>query len=207
MLYSYGWLKTMKEKKCLNAKGEPIPWFTYPAIDFLAQFDYSDKEVFEYGSGYSTLFWSKRAKNVVAVESYKEWYEKIKQEVGSNVSMLLSSNDRHEYAEQIEKYGLFDIIVIDGIGESRVLCAELAKKHLRKGGMIILDNSDLWIKSAGVLRKESGLIQIDFTGFLPIISNASSTSIFISRDFDFKHLLDHQPHKSVGQPAAQWEEA
>jgi hypothetical protein len=206
ILYKYGWLQTKKTQECYNAAKEPIPWFTYPAIDYLSQFDFSDKEVFEYGSGYSTLFWSARAKKVVAVESYPAWFEKIKAKVSDNVSLVLSSNDRQEYANQIEKFDLFDIIVIDGIGESRMLCTQVAKKHLRSGGIIILDNSDLWVQSAEKLRADPDFIQVDFTGFAPFISNASTTSIFISRNADLKPLAGMQPHKSVAQQSAQWSE-
>lgn len=206
LLYKYAWLKSRKKQECLNHEGKPIPWFSYPAIDFLSQFDFSDKDVFEYGCGNSTLFWSERAKSVVAVESFKDWYEKIKQKAGSNVELILSSNEVEEYAGQIDKFGQFDIIVIDGIGESRLRCAQLAKRKLRPGGMIILDNSDLWVKSAECLRTDSNLIQVDFTGFIALMSTATTTSLFLTRDIQLKPRLGVQPVKSIAQPAEVWNE-
>ena len=43
--------RSIDEKICLDKDGNPIPWYTYPAIEYLSQFDYSDKEIFEYGCG------------------------------------------------------------------------------------------------------------------------------------------------------------
>lgn len=97
----------------------------------------------------------------------------------------------------------FDIIVVDGTGKSRPACCEAAIRKLRRGGMIILVDSDLWQKSARILRN-SGLIQIDFTGFGPINSHVHSTSIYLDREYAFEPLNDIQPSKSVAQPAEIW---
>jgi hypothetical protein len=126
--------------------------------------------------------------------------------IGPNVELILSPSETFEYVNQIEKYGDFDIIIIDGTGDSRLPCTEMAKKHIRKGGMIILDNSDLWVDSAANLRKDDRFIQVDFTSFAPIVSNACTTSIFFTRDFRVNPLGNRQPHKSVAQPAEQWRE-
>ena len=31
--------RSMNEKVCLDRDGNPIPWYTYPAIEYLSQFD------------------------------------------------------------------------------------------------------------------------------------------------------------------------
>ena len=33
--------RSIDEKVCLDRDGNPIPWYTYPAIEYLSQFDYS----------------------------------------------------------------------------------------------------------------------------------------------------------------------
>ena len=58
--------------------------------------------------------------------------------------------------------------------------------------MIILDNPAWHPTSASVL-KESGLIQVDFSGFKVTESHASTTSVFLQRDFDFQTLQARQP--------------
>lgn len=36
--------RSIDEKVCLDRDGNPIPWYTYPAIEYLSQFDYRDKK-------------------------------------------------------------------------------------------------------------------------------------------------------------------
>lgn len=56
----------------LDRRG-PIPWFTYPAIEFLRDILSSEMRVFEYGSGFSTRFFNAHASEVVSVEHDEEW--------------------------------------------------------------------------------------------------------------------------------------
>lgn len=48
--------RTIDEKVCVDRDGNPLPWYTYPAIEYLSQFDYGEKTIFEFGCGYSSLF-------------------------------------------------------------------------------------------------------------------------------------------------------
>ncbi len=206
MLKQYGWIRSKRENKCIDRQGNPIPWITYPAIDFLSQLDYTERSVFEYGSGYSTLFWAFRAKNVVAVENDLEWYKKMKAEVPSNCELLHSSEDPGEYSNQISGYGKFDVITIDGWSNTRPSCSIMALLHIKESGIIILDNSDQCLNSAYILRS-AGLIQADFTGFAPLSSHAQTTTVFFTRGYDFQPKNGHQPHKSVAQPNNPWGDA
>lgn len=199
----YGWLKSKREGRCVDAQGEPIPWFTYPAIDFIKQLDLKDLSVFEYGSGFSTLFWSKRASRVVSVETDRAWLEKISPLAPPNVELIFAPRDVEKYVNQIDAFGTFDIIVIDGTGESRLPCSQIAPKHLDPRGFIVLDNSDLWPRSAAVLR-ESDLIEADFTGLAPLSCHWHTTSVFFSRQYAIRPLDSYQPHKSVAQPESPW---
>lgn len=203
MLKQYGWIRSKREGKCIDREGNPIPWITYPAIDFLSQLDYAERSVFEYGSGYSTLFWASRAKNVVAVETDLEWYKKIKAEVPANCDILHSSNDAEELSNQISNYGKFDVITIDSWAHTRPSCSIMALLHIKESGIIILDNSDLCLNSAYILRS-AGLIQADFTGFAPLNTHAQTTSVFFTRGYDFQPKNGYQPHKSVAQPNSPW---
>jgi hypothetical protein len=203
LFIDYGWVRSYRWRKCVDRSGHPVPWFTYPAIDFLSQLDLSEKRVFEYGAGFSTLYWALRAKKVVSIESDPAWYEKVRREAPSNCDVILSSRDVEEYSGQICRYGQFDVIVVDGTGESRPACCELALAHVRAGGIVILDNSDLWLRSASILR-EGGLIQADFTGFAPLSSDAHTTSVFFTRQYDMRPRDGYQPHKSVAQPSEPW---
>lgn len=203
ILRDYGWLKSKRAGRCLDARGEPVPWFTYPAIDFIRQLDLRELSIFEYGSGASTLFWAKRARNVVSIEHDVSWFKEISTQTPENTKVILASDGPEAYAMKIVEHGKFDIIIIDGTGESRLLCCKLAPVSLNPGGFIILDNSDLWQESAAVLRS-SNLIQIDFTGPAPLDRDWFTTSLFLSRQYAIRPIGDHQPHKSVAQPANPW---
>jgi hypothetical protein len=83
-----GHFKSSFKKCAVSAKGEPIPWYTYPCMDFLRHRSYEGKTVLEFGGGQSTLWWASRAKNIVTFEGDQDWYDKIKR---SMPQILISS--------------------------------------------------------------------------------------------------------------------
>lgn len=203
-LYQYGWLHSLKEGKPVDRLGAPLPWFSYACIDFLKQLDYREKSVFEWGAGQSTLFWSARAKNVVSIEHDPDWYSYLQPLLPDNCELRSSSIVNEEYIGKIRDYPEgFDIIVIDGTYLGRVPGSQIAKEHLKEGGFVILDNSDQCLQSAKLLR-DSGLIQVDFTGFCPGNGYAQTTSIFFDRNYCFQPIDEVQPHRSPAQPNPPW---
>lgn len=52
-----GHFKSAFAEKALSRGGKAIPWFTYPAIDFLVAKDFSASSILEFGGGQSTKFW------------------------------------------------------------------------------------------------------------------------------------------------------
>lgn len=97
----------------------------------------------------------------------------------------------------------FNVIVIDGESidnkTTRPKCLETALKILdysfETGGMIIFDNSDWYADTCKKLR-EKGFIQVDFHGFAPINAYTHTTSIFLTRNFNFPAINDIQPYYS-----------
>ena len=65
----YGHLNSQRSKSCVNGNGEPIPWFTYPSIEYLNQLDLSGKTMLEWGAGNSSIFFSKRVKELISIEN------------------------------------------------------------------------------------------------------------------------------------------
>jgi hypothetical protein len=55
-----GWFRSCREQASVDANGNPIPWITYPAIEFLVKRINNQLSVFEYGCGNSTLWWASR---------------------------------------------------------------------------------------------------------------------------------------------------
>lgn len=198
LLHDYGFLRSTEENNPVDRDGKPLPLYTYPAIEYLNNLDFSECDVFEYGSGNSTVYWSGRARSVVAVENLLEWYDRIKNEIPPNARVIFADGDG--FPEAINDCSVsFDVIVIDGKGY-RFDCAEEAVTKLKPGGMIILDNSDWHFQTAAYLRSKD-LIQIDFSGFRPIQHFTSTTSLFLHRQFALKPRQDRQPVASIGGKA------
>ena len=206
ILFQYGWLRSLRQGKAFDKSGNPIPWFTYPAIDFIKQFDFTDKKVFEWGAGQSTLFWCTRAQRVVSIESNPEWHAYLEPMLPANCELILCAPENETYVQQIERYpDGFDVIVVDGTWPGRLPGSRLAPSYLKRGGMIILDNSDQCLESGKALR-ESGLTQIDFTGFVPGNGYAQTTSVFFDGQYSLKPI-GSQPQMSVAQPNPPWPNA
>src|SRR3954469_11247374 len=87
---SYAQRKSLWTEQCLDGQGNHVPWFTYPAIEYLNQLDLSGKRVLEFGSGFSTLYWAKRCGHVVSIESSKSWFEKMGPKLPKNVEYVLA---------------------------------------------------------------------------------------------------------------------
>ena len=194
--------RTIDEKVCVDRDGNPIPWYTYPAIEYLAQFDYSDKLVFEYGCGNSSLFWAKRAQKVISIEDNPKWFDKWMHSFDAPNLEVRWRDEGEIYEKAIfEDDQKYDVIVVDG--KRRAECAQCAVEALAKGGMIILDDSDrintsLEYKNAVAALKKANLLQVDFYGFCPMNNYTKTTSVFFSRDFDFKSKYEVQPINGWG---------
>ena len=193
----YGHFQSAKHGMSVDKNGQPIPWFSYPAIEYLNQLNLSDKTVFEYGSGNSSLYWAKVARQVISLEDNEKWYQIIKKSQPENLNLKLIVNPE-EFISEIKKYDKFDIIIIDSEKiETRFGAADIAPNYLKEGGFIILDNAD-WYHDAAQLLREQKLIEVDFTGFAPIIGYTTTTSFFFHRDFNFSPKHKQQPVYGIG---------
>jgi methyltransferase family protein len=218
LLSDQAYFASVKDGVLRDRENNYVPWFTYPAIEALKNWDLSDKRVFEYGSGYSTLFWASRAKEVISVEHQRQWYEKIVALAPANARVILAPIDKHEdyhpspelrdqfksYAEAID--GIFQVIVIDGYAKSRVRyqCVRAALPHLDANGLIILDNSD-WLPATTMCLREANLIEVDFSGPVPGNDQTQTTSFFFTREFNFRPAGPRQPLMPVGGKPDNWE--
>ena len=207
LLLRYGWLRSWWLGRSVDSSGAPLPWITYPAIDFISQFDFSDATVFEWGSGYSTLWWAPRCKHIASVESSPSWVPYIKRLLPASVELIVTSLDVEAEIDALllRTDKQHDIFVIDNNGPFRWRCAEVASSNLAPGGFIILDNSDQCQKACAVLR-DAGLVQIDFTGFAPGGGYAQSTSIFFRESFRFRSRGIYRPELSPAQANRPWQD-
>lgn len=194
--------KSIDEKLCLDRDGNPIPWYTYPAIEYLSQFDYASKKIFEFGCGYSSAFWAARAQKVTSIEDKETWFAKWQQEFNAENLEIRLRDEGEQYENAIFEDGeKYDVIVVDG--KRREKCATVAVKALVDGGIIILDDSDRintseeYRKAVSAL-KAADLIQVDFYGFCPMNCYTKTTSVFLSRNFNFASKHEVQPFNGWG---------
>lgn len=126
------------------------PWLTEHANQILEQYVNSHKNlhVLEFGSGASTVWFSKQP-NIelfVSVEHDEQWSGAVALKQHSSTACLMTL--QRPYNNAIDRFGLFDIILIDG--RDRVKCIKSSIAHLKPKGILILDNSEREYYNEGI---------------------------------------------------------
>jgi glycosyltransferase involved in cell wall biosynthesis len=176
-----GWADTIATQVS-SWNGAIVPWFNYAFLHFLtskACSAWRTWRVLEFGSGYSTIWWSRRVGEVISIEHNAEWIALISKLLSPNATILTRTpTDPDAYIETaFEQAGLFEVIIIDGIHREN-FTPMLASK-LAEGGVIILDNSERSAYrplKAGFI--SSGFKEIEFFGIAPMTQAATVTSVF-----------------------------
>jgi hypothetical protein len=150
-----------------NAVRDGIPWLPFQLIAWLEASLSKNANVFEYGSGGSTIFLAQRVKSLCTVEHDRKWHELVASELKrrqfTNVQYLLrepESTGPNPPAEYWDNYGneypnksferyvkainehpdhSLDLVLVDG--RARKFCLEHAIKKIHPGGYLVLDNS------------------------------------------------------------------
>ncbi len=172
-----GWFKSFHSKESVDVKGEPLPWYTYNFISFLTPRIGKDFNVFEFGCGNSTRWYSKRIAEIMAVENDERWFNSIKNTLPGNANVIFRSLG-DEYVQSVMEAGrYFQIIVVDG--RKRVKCTKAAVHALAENGVLILDNSEReWYQEAKDFMASNGFKRLDFYGMAPIVAIETCTSVF-----------------------------
>jgi hypothetical protein len=139
-----------------------LPSISLPAICALDDYLTRDMRVFEWGSGMSTLFFARRAFDVVSIEHDPGWFEKVGDALGywditasrfliepqkGLITDYCSHQQGYEtvnfkvYVESITIFPdeYFDVILVDG--RARCACLEQAQLKLKRGGLLVLDDA------------------------------------------------------------------
>ena len=129
-----------------------LPWYTKPCLDELLKMDYKSWDVFEWGGGCSTVWYSYNCNHVDTIENSNEWASEIVNYLNDNgkinftmgvVEVPESANKYHEkkdeYLSYIDKFNKkWDCIVVDGSYRNEALL--ISEKYIKNGGIIIFDN-------------------------------------------------------------------
>ena len=148
---------------------KPAPWLSPTSILFFKKYLEKDMVGAEFGSGSSTLFFAPRISKLYSVEHNEEWYHLINEKLtGLNCSNVdyrfVLQNDKSDFVDEVfdleEKRDFeirrdyvnyfqalndirdhsLDFAIVDGRARTEC-CYEILPK-IKKGGILILDNSE-----------------------------------------------------------------
>ena len=162
----------------LARDGEPIPWLTYPAIDFLRNRNLKGLRVLEFGAGHSTLWFSSRGALVTSLETDTDWYKRIL--LWHPKGRLYLVDPDFEKLPAAVRDAKYQIILIDG--GNRLKASRIALELLNEKGIIIHDNSEQenipgHSEIPDILFRK-GFSRIDLYGFSPEEIREQCTSIY-----------------------------
>lgn len=162
----------LKFKYAKYRKVGDLPWLTPTSIEFFKEYLDGSQIGCEFGSGDSTIFFSARSKKIVSIEHYKPWFDKVQEglkksgndvvdyrfiekqeptdprssiEVFPNIEGISEYEYRKDYVNYFnalsqDENEYFDFIIVDGRARPECVFASIPK--LKKGGLMILDNSE-----------------------------------------------------------------
>lgn len=137
-LNSTGLARSFRENRPVDKNGEPLPWLNYSLIRLLDERLNKSLRVFEYGSGFSTLYFAARTASVTSVEHVPAWVQELQPYLPNNAT-LTSAMPGAEYIQAPNHQPPFDLILVDGL--DRVACVEASLNALTPDGVIILDDT------------------------------------------------------------------
>lgn len=108
-----------------------MPWYTLPCLQWLKTLNVSQWNVFEYGCGYSTIWWRLNCKEVISVDSDESWAKSM---------VVLFLDYKNSYVES-PSFGFdspYNCIVVDGL--YREDCVKYSIDFLKQNGYLIIDN-------------------------------------------------------------------
>jgi predicted O-methyltransferase YrrM len=146
-----------------------LPWLPYTAIELLGRKISGKSNVFEYGSGGSTVWLAQRTASVVSVEHDEAWRSRVQSKIDTlgiaNCRLMLVRSTEvnraeieatpwrqylsdasdglfRDYVATIDEFpdDHFDLVVIDG--RCRAACIGHSVPKLRRGGLLLLDDSE-----------------------------------------------------------------
>jgi hypothetical protein len=182
-LYESGWLESLRRDQPCRPDGSPTPWMNHAAIALLEERLASDFDVFEWGSGYSTLFFAQRVRRVTSVEYDKAWHERVSRQAPANVRVLYREQDTDgDYCRAIlAESGRYDVVVVDG--RDRVNCIRHGLSRLTDRGVLLLDDAQRERYADGIAyAKSQGLRALPFDGPKPLSHRMARTVVFYRPD-------------------------
>ncbi len=122
------------------------PWLTPGAVLFLVNHLRRSFAVLEIGAGGSTVFFARRCRSVVSIESDETWRKIVTEDLArrqlNNVQILFKTDQgaTEEFVRGRQEEE-FDCILVDPkTGYDRGRLARLCRSKLKPGGVLVIDN-------------------------------------------------------------------
>lgn len=134
----------MEQNIPVDPRGTPLAFLNYPTLALLRGRLRPEFKLLEFGSGYSTAFFSRLVGAVTSIEHEPVWLERVRQLVReqSNITLILKTLGA-EYtgaaAAAAAAAGPFQVILVDG--RMRHQCAIESLPCLALDGVLIWDDS------------------------------------------------------------------
>jgi 16S rRNA G966 N2-methylase RsmD len=171
----------------------PVPFIVYEAINFMNDILKPGTKVLEFGSGNSTLWFLEKKCDVTSIEHDTLWYKTVNdyaQSASFNKQVMEQFSFKNTQKEATwalldkTENESFDLILVDGSNDfnNRNECIEKSISKLKKGGWMVLDNSDHPNNWPGGLYMDSLYKRVRFTGFTPMGLYISQTSFWQKTD-------------------------
>jgi hypothetical protein len=157
------------------------PWWNRPAISYLDRHLHPGDCAFEWGSGGSTLYLASHGVRVSSIEHDRTWMRRVAERCpdaevrlveGQPEGYIRSELDGSDggrnyfdaYVAAIDQRAdeSIDIVIVDGV--CRIECLRRAMPKVKRGGLLVVDDTDLSYLSC-VERQLEGWRRVRFTGF------------------------------------------
>lgn len=181
--YSYlnttGFIRSHQKIQPVNAQDKAIPWMNYAFVELLDERLNHSLRMFEYGAGFSSLYFSKQVKEIVSIEYDKAWEDKLRELLKPchNHTLLVEPvGEGYIHAAQGTEEK-FDVILVDG--RERVACFKSGLQALTPRGVIILDDSDRdEYKPAFQIARKQGFRHLTISGLKPFSFRREESTLF-----------------------------
>ncbi len=182
-LHETGYTKSFLHQKPINKNGDFLPWMNYTIVHFLQERLHKNISIFEFGSGFSSVFYAQKCKQVFSLEYNLQWKQKVEELFAENKitnATVFYNEVNEEYAKAIKKFlpeQKFELIIVDG--RQRVNCAKESFDFLTENGVLLLDDSAREkYQEVFSFYKDKGFKEITFCGIKPTGYKNDCTTIF-----------------------------
>jgi len=178
-----GFIKSHIHIKPLDEQGQPVPWLNYSMVEFISERLKPGMRIFEYGAGYSTLYFKSRVAFISSVEYDAQWYVLLQKQVAHLPHIQLTHCAvGPEYTEKaLQAESPFDLILIDG--RERLACLQVAFKALTANGVILFDDTEREAyRPAFELAAKAGFKALTISGLKPFSFGREQSTIFYRKE-------------------------